>query len=162
MLLDISNSKLRCNGRAADQFINFNYDFPKSGSAALSWGICIHLKNTATDPPHVNSPTMRSRLSCQDRSFFCLGEPAYIPKSQKSFKTLKLVQKTKNSCIGSHWFSQLVPTVAQTIICNLSSVIYHLSSVTCHLTTILCSFICYESPSSFGDAAAVGLVIDRV
>ena len=36
VLLDISNSKLRCNGRAADQFINFNYDFPKSGSAALS------------------------------------------------------------------------------------------------------------------------------
>ena len=34
--------------------------------------------------------------------------------------------------------------------------------VSCHLTTSLCSFSRYESPRRFGDAAAGGLVIDRV
>ena len=46
--------------------------------------------------------------------------------------------------------------------CHLSHVTSHLSHCTCHLTTTIQSFICYESPRRFGDAASGGLVIDRV
>ena len=46
--------------------------------------------------------------------------------------------------------------------CHMSPGTWHLSSATCHLTTTLCSFSFYESPRRFGDAAAGGLVIDRV
>ena len=46
--------------------------------------------------------------------------------------------------------------------CHLSPVTCHLSPVTCHLTATLCSFNCYEIPRRLGDAAAGGLLIDRV
>ena len=55
------------------------------------------------------------------------------------------------------------------VTCHLSPVIYHLSPITCHLspvarhlTTTLCSFSCHESPRKLGDAAARGLLINRV
>ena len=46
--------------------------------------------------------------------------------------------------------------------CHVAPVTCHLSPVTCHLTATLCSFNCYEIPRRLGDAAARGLLIDRV
>ena len=43
---------------------------------------------TAMEPPPAGSPTLHSRLVCQDRSF-CLWDPAYIPKKSKTKRLSK-------------------------------------------------------------------------
>ena len=102
----------------------------------------------------------------EDTASFLYSVIAYFKgKCYRAWKKILHIEETefRNVCVKSnrtkiHSGIFFLPL----IMChNMSFVPCYLLCVTCHLTTTLCSFTCYESPTTFGDVAVGGLMIDR-